>query len=453
MAIQINDFQSSVIEPERSIPVCAQVDVVVVGGGPAGVAAAVAAARNHCKTILIERYGHLGGMATGGLVILIPHLSDGSRTQQIQGINQEWLDRLDKQGGALHPLVEELGSTDARSLNKWSLYFSCVANGRVRQSVYVEPEILKCVMSDMITESGADLALHCWGARALMQDGRVRGVIFESKSGRMAIQSKIVIDSTGDGDIFASSGADFEMEFGPDLRSSMMALVFRLGNTDFLKFAQWRMDNPDLWQTMMKEMSKIAGFKVLPLPSARNDVVWVNNWLPGGNCLDVNDLTKVETRVRQVMPALHQYCKSNLPGFESCFIFDTASQIGTRGSRRLKGLYRLDVEDFKAARTYPDTVAVFPSIFPDQIGHLIEFPYRALIPASVDGVIAAGRCFSSSLQANDMINLIPHCAAMGEAAGCAAAIAVQSGCEARNVDVQVLRKTLIKQGVYLSETK
>lgn len=453
MAIKLNENPSSVIEPAQSIPVCAQTDVVVVGGGPAGVAAAVSAARNGCKTILIERYGHLGGMATGGLVILIPHLSDGSSTQQIQGINQEWLDRLDKRGGALHPPVEELGSTDARSLNKWSLYFSCVVNGRVRQSVYVEPEILKCVMSDMVTESGVELALHCWGARALMQDGRVGGVIFESKSGRMAIQSKMVIDCTGDGDIFASAGADFEMEFGPDLRSSMMALVFRLGNVDYLKFAQWRVENPEAWQAMMKAMNKIAGFKVLPLPSARNDVVWVNNWLPGGNCLAINDLTHVETRVRQVMPMLHQYCKDNLPGFESCFIFDTASQIGTRGSRRLKGLHRLDMSDFKASRSYKDTVAVFPSIFPDQIGHLIEFPYRSMVPETVDGVIAAGRCFSSSLQANDMINLIPHCAAMGEAAGCASAMAVQSGCEARDVDVQKLKKALKQQGVYLPETE
>ena len=449
MAIQLSNHQSYIAEPERRIPVCAQTDVIVVGGGPAGVAAAVSAARNGSKTMLIERYGHLGGMATGGLVILIPHMSDGSNIQQIQGINQEWLDRLDKQGGALHPSNDELGSAEAGSLNKWSLYFSCVVNGRVRQSVYVEPEILKCVMSDMITESGVELALHCYGARALMQDGRVSGVIFESKSGRMAVQSKIVIDCTGDGDIFASAGADFEMEFGPDLRSSMMALVFRLGNVDYLKFAGWRAENPDQWPVMMKEMNRIAGFKVLPLPSARNDVVWVNNWLPGRNCLDVNDLTDVETRVRQVMPMIHQYCKANIPGFENCFIFDTASQIGTRGSRRLKGLYRLDMDDFKSSRRYEDTVAVFPSISPDQIEHLIEFPYRAMIPETVDGIMAAGRCFSSSLQANDMLNLIPHCAAMGEAAGCAAAISVQSDYEAREVDIPKLRKTLIKQGAYL----
>jgi hypothetical protein len=451
MTFLINDFQSSIIEPERKIPVCAEADVIVVGGGPAGVAAAVSAARNQCKTILIERYGHLGGMATGGLVILIPHLSDGSKQVQIQGINQEWLDRLDKQGGALHPPSDAIGSTDVKTLNKWSLYFACVVSGRIRQSVYVEPEILKCVMSDMVNESGVQLALHSWGARAWMKDGRVAGVVFESKSGRMAVAGKMVIDCTGDGDIFASAGAEYEMECGPDIRSSMMALVFRLGNTDFLEFARWRDANPEAWKTKMQEMNQLAGFKVLPLPSARNDVVWINNWLPGGNCLDINDLTNVETKVRQVMPVLHHYMKQNIPGFGNCFIFDTAAQLGTRGSRRLKGLRRLTMADFKAAKTYQDTVAVFPSIFPDKIGSVIHFPYRAMVPETVNGVIAAGRCFSSSLQANDMINLIPHCAAMGEAAGCAAAIALQSGVEARDVDVRKVRSTLIQQGVYLPE--
>ena len=144
-----------------------------------------------------------------------------------------------------------------------------------------------------------------------------------------------------------------------------------------------------------------------------------------------------------------QYFKQNLPGFEDCFIFDTASQIGTRGSRRLKGLYRLTMDDFKSGKTYDDTIAVFPSIFPDQVGSLIHFPYRAMVPESVRGVLAAGRCFSSSIQANDMINLIPHCAAMGEAAGCAAALALLSNRDVRDIDVRELQDLLIRQGVYL----
>ena len=124
-----------ILEPAREINVCYEADVVVVGGGPAGHSAAVAAARNGAKTVLVERYGHLGGMATGGLVIAIPHMSDGTKEQQIAGLCQEWVDRLDTVGGALHPKREELGSRDEKTVDYWSRFFSFVVDGAVRQSI------------------------------------------------------------------------------------------------------------------------------------------------------------------------------------------------------------------------------------------------------------------------------------------------------------------------------
>ena len=156
--------EKTVREPARQTNVVDEADVVVVGGGPAGAAAALAAARSGAKTVLIERYGHLGGMATGGLVILIPHLSDGTREQQVAGICQEMIGRLDAVGGVVHPRYEDLGSTDPKLVNKWKEYLFFVVGGKVRLSVMVDPEILKCVLNDMMEEAGVKLFLHS-GAR------------------------------------------------------------------------------------------------------------------------------------------------------------------------------------------------------------------------------------------------------------------------------------------------
>ena len=203
-------------EPAREINVCRETDVLVVGGGPAGVGAAIASARTGARTILVERYGHLGGMASGGLVILIPHLSDGTKERQIAGICQEIISRLDEAGGDLHPRYEDLGSSDPRLVKKWQDYLFFVMGGRLRLSVLVDPEILKCVLNDMMEEAGVTLFLHSWSTRALVEKNKVRGVIFESKSGRQAILSKVVIDATGDGDIFASAGAPFDGKLDPE---------------------------------------------------------------------------------------------------------------------------------------------------------------------------------------------------------------------------------------------
>jgi hypothetical protein len=235
--------------------------------------------------VLLERYGHLGGMSTGGIVIQIPHLSDGGPRPQLAGLIQEWLDRLDAIGGSLHPRKEDIGSSDPALIKRWSRFMGNVKDGHVEHTAWVDPELLKCVLNDMVEEAAIKLYLHSWGTQAIVEDGRVKGVIFESKSGRQAIMSQVTIDGTGDGDLLPSAGAAFNNAWETNSRSSMLALVFRLGNCDYQKYCDFQETNRDLYNQLMQDLAKVAGTRLLPLPSPRNDVMWVNNWIPGWTVL------------------------------------------------------------------------------------------------------------------------------------------------------------------------
>ncbi len=439
----------TILEPAREIKVFAEAEVVVVGGGPGGHSAAIAAARNGARTILVERYGHLGGMATGGIVIQIPHMSDGTTEQQIAGLCQEWIDRLDLIGGVLVPRREEIGSSDEKLVSRWRRFMGNVNQGRIEYTAWVDPELLKCVLNDMVEEAGVKLLLHSWGTRAIVEDNTVKGIVFESKSGRQAILGKVIIDGTGDGDLLPSAGAEFDAKFDPKLRSSMLALVFRIGNCDYQKLCDFREAEPKKFEELMKELARIAGTRLVPLPSPRNDVVWVNNWIPNLNCLNVEDLTKLEVEMRKIMRRGHDFMKKNIPSFENSFIMDTASQTGTRGSRRLIGEYMVTMDDLNSGKKYDDTIAVIPRMGPPGRSPHVYIPYRCLVPIRVDGLLVAGRSFSSDAAANDMVNLIPHCIAMGQAAGTAAALAVKNNIEPRKVDYRALQERLIDQGVPL----
>lgn len=441
-------------EPSRDIKVCAEADVVVVGGGPGGHSAAIAAARNGASVVLLERYGHLGGMATGGIVIQIPHMSDGSEDQQIAGLCQEWIDRLEPMGGVLVPKKEHKGSTDPKLVSYWKRFMGNVNRGRIEYTAWVDTELTKCMLNDMVEDAGVKLYLHSWGARAISEDGRVKGVAFESKSGRQAVMGKVIIDGTGDGDLIPSSGAESYTTFDTGLRSSMLALVFRLGNCDYQKLCDFREKQPERYQELMKQLAEFAGTRLLPLPTPRNDVLWVNNWIPGLDCTKVEDLTKLEVEMRKTMRKGHEFLKKNVPTFENSFILDTASQTGTRGSRRVVGEFTLTKENSSSGTVFEDTVAVIPRLGPPGAGSpFVYFPYRALVPDKVDGFLVAGRSFSSDDAANDSINLIPHCIAMGQAAGTAAAMAVDAGINPRHVDYKALQERLMLQGVPLPGVK
>jgi hypothetical protein len=416
---------NTIHEAARETNVFAEADVIVVGGGPAGVTAAITAAREGADTMLVERYGHLGGMATGGLVLMM---------NPSGGQGREWMDKLNKVNG-----VHDLSKTKEP---EWG------------RTIMVDPELLKCVLNDMALEAGVRLLLHSWSVAAVVEKDTVKGIIFESKSGRQAVMGKVIIDATGDGDIFASAGADFDASLDKGYRTSEMAMVFRIGGIDFDKFADFRKAHPQEWVGMRAQGFELAGFHIAPIPAQRQDVFWVNNFIRGRSCLKIEDLNWVEINVRKIMIPFHAYYKKTVPGFENSYLYDSAPQVGTRGSRRLIGEHVLTGEEAKAGQKFDDAVLVFPRGVPlgwpaDRPPENVGMPYGCLVPAKLDGLLAAGRCFSSDQAANSMFNVISHCIQMGEAAGTAAALAVKSKVRPREVDVKVLQKRLTAQGVEL----
>jgi hypothetical protein len=444
--------EKSFLEPAREVKVLKEAEVVVVGGGPAGIAAAVSAARNGAKTILLERYGHLGGLASGGLVTLIMPMSDGTNTPQIAGICQEVIDRLDAVGAVLHPRMEDLGSSKPELLEFWKNYSFCVIDGKIRLNAFMDPEMLKCVLNDMAEEAGVKLLLHSYFAGAIVEKDVVQGIVFESKSGRQAVVGKVIVDTTGDGDVYASAGAPFDAKMSPEDRSSRLALVFRIGNINAEKFYGFRKTNAQAYSGMIKELESLRGFTMF-LRTPREDVIWVNNNIPGLSGLSVEDLTWLEVDGRKRMRITHDFLKKRMPGFENSFIIDTASQIGVRCCRRLSGEHVVTAQEVYSGVVFPDTIMMGPDFrhgFSPEYPHW-HVPYRALVPLKVKNMLTAGRCISTDVVANDVLAPIQYCFATGQAAGTAAAIAVKDKVNTARVDIKKLQTILSKQNVPLPE--
>ena len=441
-------MSKTILEPAREISVFDECDVLVVGAGPAGVTAAVAAAKNGArKVVLLERYACLGGMATGGQVLLIPFLSDG-KEQLISGIIDEWIDRLRaKPNGVFGPEKSEIGSTEEAVKAKYRGHGVFIAKHRIRYGVNVDPEMLKVVLNELVTDYRITTYCNCWCTDAICEDGTVKGVVFDSKEGRKAILAQVVIDCTGDGDVFASAGADYEVSSFSTARTSNTALVFRIGGVSYDAYIAGAKQDPDLGRKFA-ELEQIAGYKLTPFSSNRDDVIWFNNWIPR-NCMDVRGLTDTAFTVTKTVNAVIDYVRRNIAGMENAYLLDFASQIGTRGSRRLRGTYRLTMDNIGKRTGRDDLIAVMPTLGGQEEYPRMEMPYGILVPERIDGLLAAGRCFSSEEQANEASNWIPHCIALGEAAGTAAALAAAAGVQPRALDVKIIQSALKKQGVFL----
>jgi ribulose 1,5-bisphosphate synthetase/thiazole synthase len=389
-----------VIQPQRKLTLLDTTDVLVVGGGPAGVAAAIAARRAGAEVTLVERYNHFGGLWTGGLVlIVIGHLVKGPK-QVCMGIGEEMMRRLEKFEGG-------------------------IINHKPGLSPTIDAEALKFVMLDMIEEAGVKVFLHCWGVDAIMEGDTVRGAVFESKSGRQAILAKTVVDATGDGDVFAAAGAEFEH------RSYNIGLVSRIGNLDKVDPA------------LAKQQKKPRG---LGGPTPIPGVNWVNLLGPETDGLNVAELTSLEMKHRRhIWESVEKIRKT--PGYEKVSLLETGPQLGVRITRTLAGVETLSHEDVRSGRRFPDVVAV--GGYTKAAGNEWHIPYGTLVPKKVDNILAAGRCISAGLKTADNIRLIPVCFATGHAAGVAAAVAAKAGCRPRDVEVPKVQQILKQQEAYL----
>ena len=391
-----------IIQPQRELALLHETDVLVIGGGTAGVTAALAAQRTGADVTLVERYGHLGGLWTGGLVlIVIGHIVTGGK-QVCLGIGEEMMQRLDKLD---HGIV----------------------NRRPGVNPTVDAEALKYVMVEMVEEAKIKTFLHCWGVDAILDGNTVRGAVFESKSGRQAILAKMVIDATGDGDIFAAAGAEFQH------CTYSIGLVSRLGHLDRLDRSKLEPDK--------KPPRGLGG--VTPLAG----VTWVNMTGPEADGLDVAELSRLEMNHRRQIWQSVQRIRST-PGYEPVSLLETAPQIGVRITRLLQGLQTVTHADIKAGTRYPDVVAVGGA----WSGNHAEWqiPYGALVPKSpVENVLASGRCISAELRAADAIRVIPICWITGQAAGVAATVAIRDKCPVRAVEVSKVQKILKEQDAYL----
>jgi ribulose 1,5-bisphosphate synthetase/thiazole synthase len=389
-----------VIQPRRQLPVLGETDVLVVGGGPAGIAAAIAARRAGAKVTIVERYGHFGGLWTGGLVLLIiGHIVKGSK-QVCQGIGEEMMLRLEKMDGA-------------------------IINRSPGANPTVDAEAVKYLMVEMIEEADVEVFLHCWGVDAVTQDNSLRGVVFESKSGRQAILAKVVVDATGDGDIFAAAGARFEH------RSHNVGLVSRIGN----------LDHVDKSKTSDSEKPKRLG-SATPVPG----VNWVNLTGPEVDGLDLATLTRMELNHRKYIWGKMQKVRK-VSGYEDVYLVETAPQLGVRITRILNGLKTVTVDDIKKTTRHPDVIGVGGAAHAEH-GEW-QIPYGTLVPQTADNVLAAGRCISCDLRMADLVRLIPNCFVTGQAAGVAAAVAVRDRCTPRQADVTEIQKILRQQKAYL----
>jgi hypothetical protein len=437
-------------EPARQIPLYGEYEVAVLGGGPAGIAAAVAAARAGRRTLLIERYGFLGGMGTAAGVTNFCGLHanvHGKMHRVVRGIASDLLARIDRLDG----------------LNAPHLIL-----GKIFAQAY-DTAAYKIAADDLLAAHKVDILFHALGAGVVMDDERrINVLMVETKAGRRAVRAGIFIDCSGDGDLAVWAGAPYEVgdNAGGMLYPSMM---FRLNGIDPAKAG-------DAWRTIPERMAQAeaAGTHTFPRKSAivrpqKSQIEWRVNFTQvtrsdGGaiSGIDPDEMTRGEIEGRRQAVEAFKFLRT-VPGFENSYIVDLPPQLGIRETRRVIGGYMLSGEDVLGCASFEDSIGVngwpmekhvpgdvtfeFPPI-PESRGYN-ELPYRMLIPDGVDNLLVAGRCASMTHEGQSAARVSGACFVMGEAAGTAAAMALSGNTIPRDISVEKLQQQLGKQGAFI----
>ncbi|WP_379131095.1 FAD-dependent oxidoreductase [Paenibacillus sp. sgz500958] len=444
--------EKKIILPAEALSVSQEVDVLVAGGGPAGIAAAISAARAGARTLLIEQRGFLGGMGTVALVPAFCPYSDGEKAI-IRGIGLELLERM--KAGCEPDFRERFGSE-----LDW---------------VPIDPEVLKRVYDEAVIESGVKVLLHTVVSQPVLDETgrRIEGVVIVNKSGRSFIRAKTVIDTTGDADLAAMAGAPFH-KGGESGELQAATMCYLLGSVDRLRFVQYLQESSDTEQIHQAVQKAQAEGKLPPGRDSVSGLAWIADDLVGVNFGHVfgidgtkaEDLTLGAFEGRQLVKRQLDFFRAYVPGFEQAHLLSTGEQIGIRETRRIVGDYVLTQEDFMNMASFADDIArnayfidihMARSSGAMHIHHLPPgqshgVPYRCMLPLGLDNVWVAGRASSSDRVVQGSLRVMPNCFAMGQASGLAAAMAAGADGCSRNVDVPKLQQGLLRQGAWLGET-
>ena len=445
-----------------------QTDVLVIGGGPAGFGAAVAAARNGASTMLIERSAMLGGMATTGLVgPFMTCYDDDGREQIVKGIFDELCLRTEARGGAIHPSKVE-------GMTTYSSYY-------IRSHRHVTPfqsEVLAVVMDEMAVEAGVQLLFNVQVCDVVKDGDRITGVIAAMKEGLALIRAETYIDCTGDADVAHFAGVPTWMG---DKRSGQMqpvSLFFEIGNVDRERFVgelearkkagQLGIPSHNCWSWYIAEARKNGDWTLERDEIGNYEQPVKNRWkmnttrITGIDATRTEDITRglIEGReqVQQVMHFLRKY----VPGCQNVELIQVASALGVRETRHIVGKYELTVEDIMAQKHFDDAICTFGYAVDihdskgnggefQEVNHYYTIPFRCLVPVNCENLLVAGRSICGTSEAAASYRVMPCCIALGQAAGTAAALARRTGGEAGDIDTELLRRTLIQQGAVIKD--
>ncbi|MFX0070987.1 MAG: FAD-dependent oxidoreductase [Candidatus Hermodarchaeota archaeon] len=459
-------------ELSKKIPVLAETEVLVVGGGPAGLSAALAAAREGTDVILVDRYGCFGGVITQAMIGTIAWYRY-AKTVDAGGIGLEFERRAKEMGATINIIGNVKNPEMVEVLEKEGL----MVNGDPTYEV-LETEMFKYVADTMVQEAGIIPLLHCYAVDAIMDDNKIIGIVTESKSGRQAILAKRVIDATGDADIAYFAGAPYRKSLKKELME--VTVNFGCSGINIGKFLMYiylnRGSIGDWGETTGKEEESFSTYLVEPFNKAREageipkdvkiESFWTNYTDAGEitsfngihmidiDCTDVWDLTKAEIEGRKRVMWAVNALKKYTPGFKKARLRNIGASLGTRESRKIIGEYNITEHDIRNEARFEDSVGICPefidgygiAILPTS-GRYFHVPYGIIVPKKVDNLLVAGRCVAGDKISHAATRQMVCCTVTGQGAGVAAAISIKDDVPCREVDILKVQEALKKQGV------